>query len=523
MGARKKYILYFADKTNNNFVNMVDLNSFTLSTDSEAIKFLEDHLNEILEDQKADILGQLKIRLLSLPIAERGGFKGKLLEFLKNNNSSLTSQPITKNSGMRLPPTVSNWLNDYFEYSGEKDDQSKKEEYFQKSQSFRALSPEERQSLRKLLELFSFLNMSADSAEGLEEEIVVKDREGRMKVLKKGEFTDLARPSASFQIKKTERLEVPKIEPAFQESGTKAAFYFHPEDEEEFKEHQERINQFELPKTHNIEVIIEEIIRENNLTFSDEILRKRFESVAKARLKELRGEIDTKDLLTRPVKIGGMGYDDARAGQIINSIKQRIPKMHELIKDEEAAEETIKMIPKIESLEIPKPPQIPKPLVSEAPVPVEIRQEVKVVEPPPFKPIPKQKVMPRMMRPEVEPERRRIEDIRRPTRLVGPVEELRNLALSDLRRLGTAYIGSIRKLYEKINLLGEESFAKRAEGIRAWRQSPVYELYLEMGRESMEIGKSIREVVEARKNQGSFYLTEQEFNGLADLNKRLRF
>jgi len=519
---------------------MVDINFLTLSTDSEAIKFLEDHLSEILEDPEIDILSRLKIRLLSLPVLERDTFKKNLLEFLKNNNSSLTSQPIAKTTNLKLPPTVSNWINDYLTFCASQPNQAKKEEYFQKGLAFQGLSLEDRQTLKKLLALFDFLSSSSVRPDGIEEEIVVKDKEGKLKILKGGQFIDLTRPRvftpspspktvtkpAIDEVKAKAVPSLPKVEDKSGELAPKTGFYLQPEDEEEFKLHKDKINQFELPKAINVDKVVDEIIQENKLTFTDEILKKRFESIAKARLKEIRGEIDTRDLLSRPEKIGGMGYQELVADQIINSISQRIPKMHELVSEEEIEKEAKKLAPEIPSQEIPKPPVVPQAPIAKVgirqPEVIEPEEPAEKIEAPRHEP-PQPRVIPQVIRTQIEPQRPRVEDIKRPTRLVGPVEELRSMNLPDFRRLGTAYIGSIRKLYEKINLLGEESFAKKAEGVRAWRQSQVYQLYLEMGQESMQQGKTIREVVASRQNQSLPYLTEQEFNGLADLNKKLRF
>ena len=121
-----------------------------------------------------------------------------------------------------------------------------------------------------------------------------------------------------------------------------------------------------------------------------------------------------------------------------------------------------------------------------------------------------------------------LEDIKGPTapapRLIGPVEELGSLTLADFRNLGdNDAAGSVRKIFSKITLLGQESFVKKAEGIKAWRQSPAYQLYLEQGSESLESGRDIREVARARQSKAQPSLTEAEFNAIIDLNKRLRF
>lgn len=116
-----------------------------------------------------------------------------------------------------------------------------------------------------------------------------------------------------------------------------------------------------------------------------------------------------------------------------------------------------------------------------------------------------------------------VSDIRGTSRLVGPTEELRSMSLTDYRRLGPDAVSCVRRVYEKIQRLGKESFTKKAEGIRAWRESVVHQLYVAIGQESLLSGKSIREVIAAYQQSGQPTLTEEEFTYVADLNKKLRF
>jgi len=46
---------------------------------------------------------------------------------------------------------------------------------------------------------------------------------------------------------------------------------------------------------------------------------------------------------------------------------------------------------------------------------------------------------------------------------------------------------AISKIKEKIDLLGEDSLVKKAGGIKAWKESEVNKLYLELGEESNTI------------------------------------
>ncbi len=117
----------------------------------------------------------------------------------------------------------------------------------------------------------------------------------------------------------------------------------------------------------------------------------------------------------------------------------------------------------------------------------------------------------------------RIEDVKVNRRLLGPIDELRYLSVDEFRRLGDTAEERIEKIKQKISILEEESFAQKIEGIKAWRTSPVYQLYLQIGRESMEQGRPVKDVIAERQIRGDKYLTWEEFTLISDLNQQLRF
>jgi len=124
----------------------------------------------------------------------------------------------------------------------------------------------------------------------------------------------------------------------------------------------------------------------------------------------------------------------------------------------------------------------------------------------------------------VEPESKvRVEDVKFVPRVMGPIDELKFLDLINWRRLDKEPAKITKKVKEKIELLEEESYAKRLEGIRCWRLSPVNRLYLAMGQASISNNQPVDVIIEERKKQGEEYLTSQEFEAIMDLNRELRF
>jgi hypothetical protein len=120
-----------------------------------------------------------------------------------------------------------------------------------------------------------------------------------------------------------------------------------------------------------------------------------------------------------------------------------------------------------------------------------------------------------------EPQRPQVVDIKRPVVAVGPVEELAEIDLKELRRLGTNPKDAAEKILEKVYLLEEESWKIRMDGIKAWQSSPVHHLYLETGRQSIESGKTVEEAIQMLANEKKPHLLIEEFFAINDLNSKL--
>ncbi len=117
----------------------------------------------------------------------------------------------------------------------------------------------------------------------------------------------------------------------------------------------------------------------------------------------------------------------------------------------------------------------------------------------------------------------KMEDVKYVPKLVGPIEELASMSIVDFRRLDKDPYKAITKIKEKIGYLEEEQYAKRLEGIRAWRKSPINNIYLDMGGESMSKGVPIDKVVSVRRAANREYLSKVEMEAIMDLNNLVRF
>jgi len=552
-----------------------------LLSDEQLLNEASNNLLNLLANP--DLMKDIRINFLSLSLLLRQDLAKKLLEIIKANNESVSSFLVTK-KGMRLPPTAANWLKDFIQFAGVKADKHRKEEYLKALETEAKFPGDTQIILKNLFEGYVLLEEVAIRPESLET-VVIKDKTGRLKVWQAGELTDFSPalplsqeritappPLPPFPVKEEKPVFAPPLaeekeprpisfapEVSEEQEGPEtgegvkkepASFSYQPEDEEEIRNHEKILSSYELPQTYDEDEVIKKIIADNNLTFTDEILEKRFYSIAQSRLKEIRNEIEVADLLTRSSKIGGLEYSADLAQKIIEDLNQAIPGLQK-VKPAAPAAPTIPIpTPKEALMKTLAEKKIIKPAEEEQEMKEEIKEEKPFVSPRmPQAPIPTQKqvlfekairrlreeedfrkireaevISPlKIQRPPGLSEKPRLEDIKGKAKILGPVEELRALSLNDFRRLGTEKLSAVRKIYDKINLLKEDTFARFAAGIKAWRESEVYQLYLEMGLMSLEKSKNIREIIEERANNGQPYLTEKEFNDIVDLNKRIRF
>lgn len=116
-----------------------------------------------------------------------------------------------------------------------------------------------------------------------------------------------------------------------------------------------------------------------------------------------------------------------------------------------------------------------------------------------------------------------LRDITAPPRVLGPLEEIKSITLVDFHRLDASPVEALNKIRAKIELIGEASVGKRLEAVRAWQSSPLYQLYLKLGRVSIEQGKNVSQVVAEFEAAGQPTLSEAEFEAIADFNSKIRF
>ena len=72
-----------------------------------------------------------------------------------------------------------------------------------------------------------------------------------------------------------------------------------------------------------------------------------------------------------------------------------------------------------------------------------------------------------------------------------------------------------------INSKKEEAFTKGVQAIDAWKQSPIYQIYMQIGLQSVTDSKPIADVIIDRQVKNQPVITVGEFEAINKLNKEL--
>jgi hypothetical protein len=114
-------------------------------------------------------------------------------------------------------------------------------------------------------------------------------------------------------------------------------------------------------------------------------------------------------------------------------------------------------------------------------------------------------------------------DIKPTPKIMGPLEEIQFLDLTNFRRLGKTPEEITAKIFNKIKLLEKDGYEKMIAGISAWRKSPVSRLYLHIVQEAVISNLPLKEAIIAREQKKQEGLTLVEIEAIMNLNSKLIF
>ncbi len=319
------------------------------------------------------------------------------------------------------------------------------------------------------------------------------------------------------------------------------AFYFHLEDEEEAAQFKDKEQILKLvQKQKNLAYLIDEvikIIKEKGLELSESVIR-RLKRVIDSRWREVRDLMETKEALVRAKELGGAGLSNEQAQEVLKVIEDKRMEFQDGVEDIKTQEhESIKAKEEKEEIEKFRNKETEEDVLTKIkPVSTYVHPSYQEEEMRSRIPGQVMTTSQEIVRPEVKKEPVSQPPIVSPTltmrrtwpstgpKLTGPIEELGSFDLASFRALGDGPLDEVMvKIKNKIELLQDESYAKRAEGVRAWRSCPLYQSYLSLGQESIEKNQPVANVIQEKQRRGEPCLMIEEFEAMADLNKELSY
>jgi len=116
-----------------------------------------------------------------------------------------------------------------------------------------------------------------------------------------------------------------------------------------------------------------------------------------------------------------------------------------------------------------------------------------------------------------------VADVKYQRQLSGPTEELKNMRLTDFRRLSKDPKEAIKKLLAKLELLNADGYEKKVAGVMAWRESPIMKLYMTVTKASLDEAIPLTAVLEEKRRTIPEMLTFEECSAIRELNSKLRY
>lgn len=248
---------------------------------------------------------------------------------------------------------------------------------------------------------------------------------------------------------------------------------------------------------------VEEVMVNLGFNVTPEVLG-RLKSLVLARLKDIKSEDETRELLARSIKNGGLGLTEQQVEKIIKSCQEAESEGSEKEMSAPVLKGKTNMSLMVE------PPELPAVPSAVAPLPYNKISTFKPSSPPPISTPQKQEVISKLVGSSMANEpvfkldtrpnlKQSMQDVSAASMEMGPVEEIKSMTLTDFRRLSGNPEEAAKRLQQKMFNLQEESFVWYLEALAAYHGSPLYTEYMQAVCQSLAERKSLANVL-AMKN-----------------------
>ncbi|MBU1131678.1 hypothetical protein KKC32_00265 [Patescibacteria group bacterium] len=345
--------------------------------------------------------------------------------------------------------------------------------------------------------------------EDLKNYILVKDKDGQLKYFKDGKFYSLveagAEKKSSIPKWQKEKLELTPV--SVYKPKTRVLRPL-PGKEREVREIESDtgLNGKRIMDQRIVEEKVAGVIAQLKMQFTDEKTKERFVNVLRTFFRGIRGAKEIEYMLLLPKISGGMELEKNKVDLIVSVIRQYA---------EEISRERKQVFyaPAEPAVETVPPADLPEKAVA--------AKEEKETEKP-VQPMTRPAVQKPMINQPIAG-KPRMSDIGARRQLIGPLEELEYMTIENFRLIGKEKSARVEEILEKFQLLAEQSLPKKWAGIKAFKASPIYRLYLTMNMQGIKEDKSIQEVIEDLQFKNEPCLTLSEYEAINEINSRITY
>ncbi len=258
----------------------------------------------------------------------------------------------------------------------------------------------------------------------------------------------------------------------------------------------------------------------------DPYLMNRLQNAVSTRLRDVRNPMQTRSVLDRDAKVGGVGLPPEEAERIAGVIESVYARTRAQITEEEKAH--------IEAVTTEQKSKFEERRKRESAEHAQWYEE-KVMATKKQDQARTQALMSLKQMSEAKTQGRGIDssvsgndnmptmqDVRPPVHLVGLAEELEGMTLAEFRRMAKDPDQAAEKILQKLDTLQQESFEQWTEGVIAWRRSPLQQLYLKLVAESFASGKPVAQLAQEKRTTDPEMPSAEELGALIELNSHVQ-
>ena len=300
--------------------------------------------------------------------------------------------------------------------------------------------------------------------------------------------------------------------------------------------------------------IVNDICKDPSFHFEEPLLQDRCRKLIESRVRDVRDAVQVRSQLEQPIDKGGLGVSGRRLADLLERLEGHVEAYQSLLlkdqkQEQKQEQEEAKMKKEEKAQAIEQHAQKEEQVLSkryisltgkmptERVLPVsppmsrtsaaisaqhELLQREGKIDVAKVRSVVEQAKQQRPVTPQssVRPS---MQEVTFTKRLSGPLDELRALTLVDFRRLSRDPIQASTKVKDKVDLMEEQGYDKKVEAVAAWRSSPVNQLYVQLTREAVLKGISVKDLLFQKRERKEEIFSDEELKALMQLNADLRF